>query len=445
MRTKKWAITLLTGLLFLTACSSNNAATSPDPGSKMSGGKKNVVIAVQSSDRFLETAAQKFEDQHPEIHIEIKEYLATASNGNGMKQATSQADMEKFVQTVTTQVASGKGADLIAMNSLPQDKFVEKKLLVNLYDLMAKDSSFDKSKYYPNILKASQNGDGLYAMPFAFALDVMEGNTDLLKKANVEIDDKTWTWDQFKDIAKKLKQQAGSDYVGIVNLFPNQLLADYIDSNYSKLVQQGKANFDSDLFRNMMRQIKAMYDEGILKAEFSYDYSKSLFSMYGLASPEQAITQPANTSNFQKPTVDGKAQGGGFKTYFSLGLNSKSKVQPEAWEFIKFLLSDEMQSSSDLMGLPLNKAVIEKKLDAAIQSIANGKLQMPKMKPDDKMVDERIQALKKLLEGAGVKSSSDMKVVSIAMEEFESYMSGQKSAEEVSKLIQNRVNTYLNE
>jgi multiple sugar transport system substrate-binding protein len=38
-----------------------------------------------------------------------------------------------------------------------------------------------------------------------------------------------------------------------------------------------------------------------------------------------------------------------------------------------------------------------------------------------------------------------MKVLMIAMEEFKSFMSGQKSAEEVSKLIQNRVKIYLNE
>jgi multiple sugar transport system substrate-binding protein len=31
------------------------------------------------------------------------------------------------------------------------------------------------------------------------------------------------------------------------------------------------------------------------------------------------------------------------------------------------------------------------------------------------------------------------------MEEFEAFMNGQKTAEEVSKLIQNRVTTYLNE
>ncbi|WP_193726836.1 hypothetical protein [Paenibacillus guangzhouensis] len=41
--------------------------------------------------------------------------------------------------------------------------------------------------------------------------------------------------------------------------------------------------------------------------------------------------------------------------------------------------------------------------------------------------------------------SIDKNIESIVQEEFESYMSGQKSVDEVSKLIQNRVMTYLNE
>ncbi|MEV5025649.1 MULTISPECIES: hypothetical protein [unclassified Paenibacillus] len=60
---------------------------------------------------------------------------------------------------------------------------------------------------------------------------------------------------------------------------------------------------------------------------------------------------------------------------------------------------------------------------------------MPKGKTDAKSVEESPQAIQKLLDGAGKKLNSDFKVVSIASEEFESFMSGQKSAKEVSKRI----------
>lgn len=438
---KKPLLLLAALSIVLSACSD---ASDDQKGAGAVGSPKKVVIDVLSTDAFLETAARKFEEQHPDIDIEINEFLATPkSDGNGMVAARSQADVEKFIQTVTTKAISGKASDLFVMENLPEDKFVDKKILVNFYDLMAKDSAFDKSSYYQNVFQAFQVGDGLYSMPLTFALDLIQGNSEMMNKANVAIDDKTWTWSQFQDIAKKLRAEAGPEYVAFVNLFSGQLLYDYIESNYTRLVDRGKANFDSDLFRGMMRQIKAMYDEGILKEEFTYDYSKALFAMTSLSDMEQAVQ---NGPYYMKPTVDGTGQGGSYKSYLKLGMNNKSNVQKEAWEFIKFLLSDDIQSSPGFKGIPIRKSVVENKLRELGEKAANGSLDLPtKVKLDDAAVKERIGSIRTLLEGAGKKSSSDFKVQSIAMEEFKSYMSGQKSAEEVSKLIQNRVTTYLNE
>ncbi|MCR8643167.1 ABC transporter substrate-binding protein [Paenibacillus sp. N1-5-1-14] len=431
--------TVLASMMLLTGCSG---------GGKTSGEEKTVSISVMQADSFLKNAAAKFQEANPNIKIEIKEHMATNTAGEGaMSEAISQADLEKYVQTVSTQAMSGKGSDIIMMQSLPQDKFVDKKLLVNLYDLMKKDTSFDQNQYYTNILKHSQNGDGLYAMPFNFTLEAISGNTDLLSKANITIKDDTWTWEQFREISKKLREQKGKDYFAFINVFPNQLMAEYVADNYGELVKDGKGNFDTDLFRDMMRQIKSLYDEEVLQAEFTYDYSKALFAKSGLYDVQSALMMMLTPDSklFQKPTANGKSSGGVFQTYLTLGINSKSKVQDEAWQFMKFLLSDEMQSSPELKSLPISKSVLENMLKEQQEQINNGILKMPKGKPSKEQVADAIAAMDKLIAGAGNKSTGDMKVQSIAMEEFESYMSGQKSAEEVSKLIQNRVNTYLGE
>ncbi|WP_018759400.1 hypothetical protein [Paenibacillus terrigena] len=70
------------------------------------------------------------------------------------------------------------------------------------------------------------------------------------------------------------------------------------------------------------------------------------------------------------------------------------------------------------------------------------------MKPtisDEKLLNERIDYAANILDAAHPNFSIDKNIESIVQEEFESYMSGQKSVDEVSKLIQNRVMTYLNE
>ncbi|WP_239615310.1 ABC transporter substrate-binding protein [Cohnella mopanensis] len=453
-------LVMLSIVLLLSACSGNSGGNSTNGGNAIDSGQpkqtegaengesKTVVISVMNKNRFLETAVREFEKKHMNIHIEIKEYKASEnSGGNGMSmQSLSLADVEKYVQSVTTQVISGKGADLILMSELPQDKFVAKKLLIDLNDLMSKDSSVDQNALYTNILKASQDGDGLYAMPLSFSLSSFQGDTELLKKANISVDpNESWDWNEFVEVAKKFKQHSESEKS--INLAPISLLFDLIEGNYAELVGQGQPNFDSDLFRNMIQEIKSMYGEGLLNEEMSFG-APAAFQMMDIYSPEQALTMPKTQAYYQKPSASGNKRGTSFKSMFSLGINSQSKVQQEVWTFIAFLLSDEMQALPDLFGIPINKAVADQKFNEVLQKIENGTLEtmMPKeLLPDSETAKKRIAEVEKLISEAKFRSSSDMKVLTIAMEEFNSFMSGQKSAEEVSKLIQNRVKTYLNE
>ncbi|UPK43212.1 ABC transporter substrate-binding protein [Paenibacillus pabuli] len=464
MRKSVWLV-MLSIVLLLSACA-KSGGVSPASSSKGApigasqgvptndsqsltvDGKKTVVVSVLRKNRFMESAVRSFEEKHKDIQIEIKEYKAsTGTESDGTGEMLSEADVEKYVQSVTTQAISGKGADLILMNNLPQDKFVDKKLLVDLNDLIAKDSSFDQNALYANILKASQDGDGLYVMPLSISLETVQGNTSLLKQANISVDkNKPWSWSEFKDVANKLQQQGG--YEGYYNMAMSPLLYDYIEENYEELVGQGKPNFDSEMFRSMMKEVKSIYDEGLLSEGFTSDPNKAIFKMVGIMNPMVALTMSPDFDYYQKPSAGGKKVGVPFKTMDSFGINSKSDVQAEAWEFIKFLLSDEIQASPDLFGLPVNKVALDKKLNEVLQVIESGTIELPIPKeqlPSSETLKSRIAEVQKLVAEAGALRSGDMKVLTIALEEFESFKSGQKSAEEVSKLIQNRVTTYLNE
>ncbi|GGG85888.1 ABC transporter substrate-binding protein [Paenibacillus radicis (ex Gao et al. 2016)] len=438
---KKWTLLLLAAFLMLTACSKTDSSV--NSGASSPGGKKTVVVAVMNSDPFLEKAAQAFEALHDDIHIEIKSHMASP-DGDG-RIALTLADMEKYIQSVTTQAIAGKATDLIAMGILPEDKFVEKKVLVNLNDLMEKDSSFDKKQYYGNVLKSSQIGDGLYVMPLSFSLGAVQGNVELLKKANITINDHNWTWNQFADITKRLKEQNGSDYLAFVG--PGEILADYINENFSDLLKKGNPDFDSDTFRDALTQIKVMFSEKVIEGNYT-ETDKVLFSMKSMSNPKNVLLSALDPKlqYYQKPTMNGKSSGWKMGSFTTFGLNSKSKVQPEAWEFLKFMLSEEMQSAPELMGFPLSKAALDKKFADTEHALEQGELEVNFTIPDSETVKKQIQSLKTLLEGdGGEKSFSDQKVLDIVFEEFEPFITGQKSVEEVSKLIQNRVKTYLNE
>lgn len=139
--------------------------------------------------------------------------------------------------------------------------------------------------------------------------------------------------------------------------------------------------------------------------------------------------------------MNGQESGGSFKGHKSIAINANSKVKQEAWKFIKFLLSEDVQTQPKLQGFSVNKSVNEKNLEelAAKGSVAsNSGTNVP-------VTAEGIQTLKQMIANANIFITDDGKIQSIVAEEAKASFSGQKSVDEVAKLIQNRVTTYLNE
>ncbi|WP_132419501.1 hypothetical protein [Paenibacillus albiflavus] len=102
------------------------------------------------------------------------------------------------------------------------------------------------------------------------------------------------------------------------------------------------------------------------------------------------------------------------------------------------MMSEEVQSSETLRGIPVHKDANKKRLQEAAEKLKE-------TISDEKFLNERVEYAGNVLEAAYPSFSIDKKIESIVKEEFDFFMSGQKSVDEVSKLIQNRVMTYLNE
>ncbi|TDL74634.1 extracellular solute-binding protein [Rhodococcus qingshengii] len=142
-------------------------------------------------------AKKEFEKKHPNITIEIKGFTT--------KNMLSPVLFEKYLTTTTTEVLSGKGADLFVLNdtSLPIDRYVNKKAFVDLNQYIEMDTSFDKSQFHMNILENSNINGGLYVLPTRFYLDALFADKDAIAETGVTIDDqKNWTWSQFAEVSK---------------------------------------------------------------------------------------------------------------------------------------------------------------------------------------------------------------------------------------------------
>lgn len=424
---KKWLWMICIGILITTttACGSGG---SKDLESKE--GKTVVTLSVQQPSSFFQAAEKKFEEKYPDIDLQI--------------QTTD--DYEKYQKTTNTALLSGKGPDIFEVSGLPIDDYVNKKLLLNMDDSIEQDKTLNKNDLQMNILELLKLNGGMYAMPFGFSLRAFVGDGDIL--GNTNIDDKNWTWKEFEEISKKLGEKGTERRYALANDPPDFLLTDIILDRYTEFVDHSakKAKFDSPLFVGVLQQIKKMYDDKVMTSEPA-DIGKQLFYSTVLRSPADLINDPhqffSNPKLLQKPEQKG---GPRIIPSSQFAIQANSPVKEEAWKFIAFLLSEDVQSLQDRDGFSLLKSVNEKQLNDIQTQVKSGKYKLRGSGSLKVSVsDEEFTQFRQFINTADNYTDLDGKVISIMGSEAISFFSGQKSAEEVAKLIQNRVKIYLNE
>lgn len=232
-----------------------------------------------------------------------------------------------------------------------------------------------------------------------------------------------------------------------MEVFPDTILNSLVfeNKNYSQLVDIGKntANFDSPFFTDLLEQVKKLYDEKILTDQFKQE--GVYFRESQIYSPKDYLLRSAiiykNATIYQMPNSSEKASGVTFHGYDQYALNANSTVKMEAWDYLKHLLSYDMQLHSQTDSFPVNKAANEK----SFADLKNGtKLDNPKG-GEITISEAWFQPLKQMINEANTQMRWNDKIQTIISEESKSYFSGQKSAESVAEIIQNRVMTYLNE
>ncbi|CAH1210657.1 hypothetical protein PAECIP111891_03547 [Paenibacillus allorhizoplanae] len=466
----------LVSLLSLTACSSNTTTTTGDTGSTTTPatGNKTVTLSVMTSDRFLELAKQKYEALHPDTKINIKEYEAAPQTATGQGQGQGQQqqmvmvkkpdpkNIEKYASSVGAELMSGKASDVIVTSGLPFQKYADKKLLENISDLMSKDASFKKDSYYAGIFDAMKYNGSLYTVPIKVGLNMWIGNQALL--SGQQVDDGKWTWSDFKKKASALVSDKNNDgkpdTYPLGKIEPDQLITSMLNSSFSKFADVGakKAKFDSPDFINMLKLAKSLYDDKLILADNS-DPDNVVFQ------PKGNVLMYMDMYMMPKMNFDGKgayynlpseseAKGTQFTSSLPLAINSKSANKKEAWEFVKYLLSDEMQSSRELSGIAVNKNGAKAQIDL-LKSLGTagegGAGKSMKLNINGKAMavtpptEQEAAAIEKVLNNISVNGESDPKITNIVVEETAPFFQGQKSAEEVAKVIQNKVSTYLQE
>src|SRR3569833_1457492 len=161
----------------------------------------NVTLSFALWDEAQAPAMQqiidKFHAAHPDIDVKI--------------QLPPWSDYWTKLQTAAS---GGSAPDVFWMSVLNAQYYANGGALLALDDMIAKDS-FDMSVYAPAITKRYTVNGHVYGVPKDINAFGLFYNKDLFKAAGVAVPDKSWTWDNVVEAAKKLTDSSKGTY-GIV-------------------------------------------------------------------------------------------------------------------------------------------------------------------------------------------------------------------------------------
>jgi multiple sugar transport system substrate-binding protein len=195
--------TFLTGLLVASGLALVAGAAAADDTSA------NLRLMAFGSDAQLTAvkhAIERFNQKYPNVKVEVA--IDPISNGWG-----------DYVTHVLSQFNAGNAYDVYGTAIETFRTFEERGMFIPLDDYIAKNASY--SDFDPSLFKYSSYQGKTYFVPIGWN-NIMINYNRTLRDAGVEYP-KNWTWDEFRDVAKKLtKHDAAGNVTQYGYEVPNQ-------------------------------------------------------------------------------------------------------------------------------------------------------------------------------------------------------------------------------
>ncbi len=185
------------------------AATQPGPAgatdvpatSAPSGNKTKVILTTWAG-----------ADEAKELQVVIDKVNASATDF----EIVHQPNPADYYTKIQTMIAGNTAPDLMWLSQEYVANYADNGAVLDLTDMLGKMSDMPAAKlddYYPGTLEVARYNGKLWGLPWIAAPVMLYYNVDAFQKAGINPPDESWTWDTFKDAAKKLTVKDASGNV----------------------------------------------------------------------------------------------------------------------------------------------------------------------------------------------------------------------------------------
>ena len=424
--------------------------------------KEVLRMAVVNMDYRMQDMIIKFNRGNDKYRIEITDYSEYNNENDGWD-----AGMTKL----NTEILAGNVPDIFCLQGLNYTQLAAKGILEDLYPYLDNDKEFKRSDFFENVLQAMEVNGKLCQTVSGFYVNSAVGG------ASVVGDEPGWTYEEFNAALAEMRERvpectAFDQYTTRDSILQTCLALDMADFvNW----ETGKVSFDSEQF------VKLLEFANSFPSEFdweNYTYSADDDTNSRLAQGRQMLAQTSAYSiddlfySNYAPYLGGKVTYIGYPTTHgtgnmialaeaAYGMSSKCANKDVAWEFLRGFFSREFQQEN--YSMPSRIDVFEAKAEEATtiqyQKTSDGKDMLDENGEKIPVVryyaadgtelyrlePEQVQQIRDLIASTTKVADYNQEILDIVTEQAAPYFAGQKTAQEVAKLVQSKANIYVNE
>lgn len=415
--------------------------------------KTELTVGCYYLDHRVKQKLIEFNKKSQEYRLNIRDY----------SMYDSMDDYSQGLTRLNTDIVSGNVPDILLLNNqMPFESFAAKGVFADLNTFLEKDEELKKEDLLPNILTALSSEDGLYRIAPSFSITTFAAKT---KEVGEE---PGWTMEEA--MALLTSKPEGTQLLSEVTASTFLYYTVWICGEQYVNWDTGECFYDGDGFIKTLEYAKSLPteidystitdDESYWQEmENQYRNGKTILSMQYLSA--------FRDYNYAKQGVFGEditligfpvdeGMGAGLNFSSPMAISALSKNQDVAWEFVKEFFTGEYQDSLDY-DFPVRVDSLKKLEEKAWEKPYYIDEQGKKQEYDDYFYVGGMEIPVEPMTPAETAELVDYilsldklciyneTIYNIVMEEAAGYLEGEKTVEEVAKVIQSRVKIYVNE
>lgn len=414
--------------------------------SNPNSGKTILELYAPYVSEEIGTAIEKYNEENKEFFIEISERYKEKDYGSISGDWLNYSPSELKLNSLSAEAAlsndlcmdiiSGKGPDIL----IGMSRYSRLNNSEYLVDLSPYVKKLDQSSYFTNIIEGSKTNGKLCQLPISIYIKGICTDQKFAGASGTG-----FTFEEYKNFVKGTLN--GKD---LITSGQALYFAELFNSMDDQFIRDGKVSFTDPEFAELAEYVRdnvpengtsidALYENGIYQYA-NYMEIQSYLDFYEIGKQMRGLSNPTILGT---PSQDGR--GPLFTSSCSVAISAQAVNVDACGEFVKILLSDEIQTGIAMsgMGFVLNRNAFKTAGEGAITFCNN--LDDDSGGSKVKLTTSDIDNLESLILSCSNLSNEDPDISIILIEEMPAYFLGQKDLDEVIKIAQDRAQKVLDE